>query len=467
MKFVNREEELQKLEEYHALSRKRLFMLAISGLRRVGKTTLVKEFIKGKDAIYFFVYEAKTSEELLAEFSEELRARGIISDMEKLDTWNLFFRVIFERCRNRTIIFDEFQNFWGVDKSVFSIMQRYCDEHRSSPILIIILGSLISLFKKIFEDKKHPLYGRVAGKIGLKPLSFNSCTKLLKTMHYKNKEEILKIYGIFGGFPKYYASIEQFGLENMKLFEIIEYLFIQENAPLEAEVPDLLKQEFGRRSALYYSILHAIASGKNRLSEIAARLKMKESSITRHLAELESRFQLIASVVPLGNKKSTRYSIAHPLVKFWFRFVYGKFSKYSIKDVKGMMENINNSFNSFFGKEFEKLSMEFILRSRLPFKIDYINNWWGSARLNGERKEIEIDIIALNHKSKEMMFVECKWKHNVDANKVLKELREKSRFVKWNREKEYFCIIAKSFGKKAIAKNVLLFDLDDFFKKPL
>jgi len=46
MKFINREQELAKLEEYYKFSQKGLFTVAIVGLRSVGKTTLVKEFIK-------------------------------------------------------------------------------------------------------------------------------------------------------------------------------------------------------------------------------------------------------------------------------------------------------------------------------------------------------------------------------------------------------------------------------------
>ncbi|MDP2908239.1 MAG: ATP-binding protein [Nanoarchaeota archaeon] len=59
MKFVNRENELKQMEEYSSLSKKQLITIAVSGLRRIGKTTLAKEFIKNKKAIYFFVYESK------------------------------------------------------------------------------------------------------------------------------------------------------------------------------------------------------------------------------------------------------------------------------------------------------------------------------------------------------------------------------------------------------------------------
>ena len=465
MKFINRQNELRQLDEFFRLSRKGLITIAVSGLRKVGKTTLIKEFIKGKKSIYFFVYESKTSLELLLEFGRKLKEHKIISELEEISTWSIFMEVIFKRCAGYVVVFDEFQNFYYLDKAVFSIMQRYCDENKEVPINIVILGSLIGLFKKVFEDKKQPLYGRISAKLKLNPFTLKDSIEMLQSLGYKDAEQMLRLYGLFGGFPKYYSSIEQFDLVKKDLFNVIEYLFIQENAPLESEVQDILKQEFGRRSSLYYGILHSIAIGKTKLNEIAAEARMKESSITRHLSELDERFGLITSIRAMGNKKSTRYHISHPLISFWFRFVYTKFSEYALRDTAELMGYIKLNFDSFFGRRFEEISKEFLsalnAQNKLPFKAEYINNWWGSTRIDGERKEVEIDLIATNRFLKSILFVECKWKEKVDANLLIQELKEKSKSVAWNNDKrkEYYCIIAKSFKKKISDKGVLLFTL--------
>ncbi|MCG2718733.1 MAG: hypothetical protein L6408_07875, partial [Nanoarchaeota archaeon] len=91
MKFIDRKNELKQMEEYFSLSKKQLITIAVSGLRRVGKTTLTKEFIKNKKAIYFFIYESKTSAELLREFSEELKKYEIITKLEKYN-WQKGYR---------------------------------------------------------------------------------------------------------------------------------------------------------------------------------------------------------------------------------------------------------------------------------------------------------------------------------------------------------------------------------------
>jgi len=78
----------------------------------------------------------------------------------------------------------------------------------------------------------------------------------------------------------------------------------------------------------------------------------------------------------------------------------------------------------------------------------------------------EIDIAALNERTKEILFCECKWKNKINAEKVLAELKEKSQHVQWHngKRKEHYAIFAKSFKKKFKEKNIHLFDLRDLEK---
>ena len=72
MRFYGREEELQTLSNFLQIVRKNHLsqMVAVTGRRRVGKTTLIlKAFEKEKDVVpvfYFFVERRTTEEELVA-----------------------------------------------------------------------------------------------------------------------------------------------------------------------------------------------------------------------------------------------------------------------------------------------------------------------------------------------------------------------------------------------------------------
>ena len=108
MKFVDREEELRLLNRYHELSRNKLIVLALYGLRRVGKTRLVREFCREKSYIYFFINPDKSPKSLLREFEDELKASGL-PNYVKLNDWRDFVRVLFDNFQQHVIILDEFQ----------------------------------------------------------------------------------------------------------------------------------------------------------------------------------------------------------------------------------------------------------------------------------------------------------------------------------------------------------------------
>jgi len=64
------------LEEAKKRSKRKLYTLVVYGLRRVGKTRLLLEFLEEKD-LYFFVNRGKTSESLLREYEEILRKKEL------------------------------------------------------------------------------------------------------------------------------------------------------------------------------------------------------------------------------------------------------------------------------------------------------------------------------------------------------------------------------------------------------
>ncbi len=86
MRFVNREKEIEILKNTRILSKRKLFSIAIWGLRRVGKTRMMLEFMEDTD-IYFYVNKNKTSMSLLDEYEIYLKNVNIINELEKLNSW--------------------------------------------------------------------------------------------------------------------------------------------------------------------------------------------------------------------------------------------------------------------------------------------------------------------------------------------------------------------------------------------
>ena len=274
-----------------------------------------------------------------------------------MPSWDKFFEI----CTTRNLpplVFDEFQNFIEVEPSVFGMLQKNIDLHENNHGLIIFAGSLIGLMKKMFQGSKEPLYGRIKRGNKINPLSLPSCFEIGKELNLK-KEEMLKLYSLFGGYPKYYAAIEDFDLKSRTALEIIDALFLCSGAPLEEEVNVILSQEFGGRSGVYYSILEAIAMGNNRLSSIASYLNVPATSITRQLNELKNHFELIEVEMPYCGKRGI-YVIKHPLLEFWFSLIYKNFSDYASRNPV-FINKIKENLNSFYGRAFERVAREYLI----------------------------------------------------------------------------------------------------------
>ena len=243
MLFINRKPECLYVEEARRLSKKKAFYVVIYGQRRIGKTRLILETLKKCD-IYFFVNKGKSSESLLREFEQILRDKKMLQELESLRNCDDFFKIIFSRYKG-TIAFDEFQNFLYVDKSVFGILQKHIDiNENKKDILVIFSGSTIGLIKKIFMDSKEPLYGRIKRQLCIKQMSFADTAEMCKEVGINNIEEIIKLYSIFGGFPKYYVAIEDENLHGKGADDIIKRFFMDENAILENEAIGILSIEF-------------------------------------------------------------------------------------------------------------------------------------------------------------------------------------------------------------------------------
>ncbi|MDO8339079.1 MAG: ATP-binding protein [Candidatus Burarchaeum sp.] len=457
MKFVNREAELEELEGLRALSKKKLFLTALYGLRRVGKTRLLLEFLKGK-GLYFFVNRNKTSADLLREYEGILKAGKILGELETLDSWDRFVEVITKR-ETPPVVFDEFQNFQFVEPSVFGILQKNVDLAEQGRGLIILSGSLMGLMKRMFQSSKEPLYGRIKKGRKLEPLGIKPCLELGSELKLR-REDLVKLYCIFGGYPKYYVAIEDYSLQGKSAEDIIGALLFAKGAPLEDEVNSMLSQEFGGRSGVYYSILEAIAAGNTTMSAIAGYLNTPVTSITRQMTELRDYFEFIEYEKPYSGKKGA-YRIRHPLMQFWFSQIYGRFSDYAARRPE-FMEGLKSGLDTAFGRAFEEPAREFLVSE---LKLTEARRQWG--KIAGAKKgenTYEIDLIG--KRQKETYAFEFKFKElgMKEALGVLEALREKAKNVPKLPSDARFGIVAKKLREKEKIRDAgfLAYDVEDF-----
>ena len=397
MKFYNRAKELKNLQDIEQLSQISSKMSIIVGRRRIGKTKLIREAYK--DSIYFFV--SKKDESLLCEeFITILQNSLDIKILGEFKKFSTLFEYIMQLAQNRafTLIIDEFQEFLSINNTIYSDMQNIWDSYKDSTKLNLVLsGSIYSLMKKIFEDKKEPLFGRANNKIHLKAFDINTLKEILKD-HYANftNEDLLSFYTLTGGVAKYveiFVEKGAFTLESQLNLIFDEYsLFLEEGK-------NLLIEEFGKEYTTYFSILSLISSSKTSRSEIESIL---ERNIGGYLDRLENEYSIIKKIKPIFAKEQSRtvkYEIIDNFFSFWFRFIYKYKSAVEIENFDFVKNIVKRDFSMYSGKFLERYFIEKLKRENL---FSNIGTYWEKSNKN------EIDIVALNSETKELALIEVK-----------------------------------------------------------
>ena len=502
MKFFGREKELGELEKI------RSGMAVIYGRRRIGKTELIKQLIKDKKAVYFFVNPKKTEKELLLDYVQELKEKLDLPEYIKVERWEEFLKLIFDlpKTEKLVIAFDEFQRFLQIRESIVYDFQKFWDLSEKKPYLIFS-GSSIGTIKKIFIENKAPLFKRSNLMINLEPFSFFEISVVLKKFGIKDIEEQVKIYCLFGGIIYYYTLIESANCKNFD--DIMDKLILNQNTPLRREVRDILVEEFGKDYSTYLGILTAISLGKTKRNEIADYIGFLSTSLSPYFFDLIDLLEVIKrqrKITEKNKSKDTRYMLKDNFINFWLKYIHKNESYFEIGEFNLIKEKIKKHLGKFFGLKFEGVAKELLIKlnkeNKLPFKFEKIGNQWGNYREDNKRKEYEIDLVVLNEDKKEIGFFEVKWRNlkEKETRKIIEELKEtlvvptvhrfferktnESKFVEWNnklknkkndesvegnrrylhKRKEFFGLIAKKIENKPKFKRegYLVFDLEDF-----
>lgn len=448
--FINREKELSFLQE--AFSSDRAELIVIYGRRRIGKTELIKKGIQGKKAGYFFVEQALEKDNLES-------FRNIISQtlnnplIRKGDfTWEELFELIANE-EKLIIAFDEFSNLISENKALLSKFGKIWDELlKNTTVKLILCGSSISMIENYLLNYKSPLYGRRTGQLLVKPLKAMHIIEFGATTF----EEVVEIFGITDGIPEYIKEVCYRLKHNERLDEVF-----QPNKSLFSEAEILIKSEL-RNPTRYFSILKAVAFGKTKFGEIVNYTDFPTATVSKYLSNLIN-LHIVEESYPMHDDKelrrNRRYYLSDNYFNFYFRFIYPNKSEMILN---GQITGFYSDYNRYLGKIFEKISKEFLEKSTglLPFKFSRIGKWW--------YKDKEIDLIVLNDETKEILFIECKWKR-LDYRsviKIIKSLKEKSKSFEWNNDKrkEYFGIISREIRNKEqlLKDGFIVFDMDDF-----
>ena len=448
--FIGRVNELKVLEETY---KKHGFqMTVIYGRRRIGKSRLITEFLKGKRASYYVASQVslednvkKWSAQVISDLNPELEGADF-GDLEG------FFRFVGNLSKKARIVLalDEIPYMAEADDSFLSRFQVAVDTiFTTKNIYLIICGSAVSFMEKEILSEKSPLFGRRTNQIFLKPFNYLESAEFVPKYSY---EEKAIVYGVTGGVAKYLTLFD----DSLSLDENLINNFFKSSGFLYEEPMNLLTQEF-RTINTYNTVIEVCAQGANKVNEIADKARITTATLSYVLKSLTTVgvISKVTSMTEKENTKKTAYEITDGMYRFWYTFIPA--GRAAIEMNRGEVyynNNVKGNLHSFMGKVFEEMCRYYTLSQGLDGKLKCIvtnvGNWWGPGH---DHIPTDIDVVGIDDSAKKAVLGECKFKNEAIGREVYEALMKRRGLIDKRYEETEFLLFSLSGFSKWVKEN--------------
>ncbi|MBR4606785.1 MAG: ATP-binding protein [Lachnospiraceae bacterium] len=463
--FIGRESEISVLENTY--NKDGFQMTVIYGRRRIGKSYLITEFMKGKKSSYY-VASQSSMEDNVRKWSVQL-VSDLVPEMEGVafDDLEAFFRFVGNLAQSERLVLalDEIPYMAEADDSFLSRFQVAIDTILSSKnIYLIICGSAISFMEREVLSEKSPLFGRRTNQIFLKPFDYLDSAKFVPKYGF---EEKAIVYGVTGGVAKYLTLFD----DNLPLDDNLINNFFKPSGYLYEEPINLLTQEF-RTINTYNAVIETCAGGANKMTEIADKAHVSTSALAYVIKSL-CTIGVISKVSPMTEKenaKKTAYEISDGMYRFWYSFIPAARASIEMNRGEVFYKNyVKDKLHSFMGSVFEEMCRHYVLSKgldgRLKCLVTNVGKWWGPGH---DRKPTDIDVVGIDHGGRKAVIGECKFKNEVIDKEVYEALMDRRGLIDKRYEEVEYLFFSLSGYSKWVKENaekgkVLLLTLSDLY----
>lgn len=416
--LIGRTSELSMLEESYQNGANSLTILY--GRSGIGKTALMKTFMRDKNCIYYSapaaagsaqeqLFSAQVQEQLSA-FAQTPAAFGTAPDYETvLRATNQITAPV------KLVIIEEFQNIIKQNDTFMAALAKLVrGELYDSPVMVVCTSSSISWIENSLVSAIGAHAYAITGFLKLKELSFVDTVRMFPKY---SVPDCLLVFAVTGGVPSYMAEFS----DSWTVRENICRNVLSDGCRLRTAGSDYIKEEL-RETALYNTILYHIAAGAYKLNDLHRETGFGRDKISVYLKNLMEReiVDKIFSFDTKGNEYTRKglYRIKSSYTQFWFRYLYTRESQLEQMTPEDFFDRyIADTLNAFAKETFVKVGTEYIelldSMGKLPVKIDRRGRWWGK---NGD-----IDIIACDE-AQHYVIGKCSWLAEVFTFEMFEEL---------------------------------------------
>jgi len=427
--FIGRQSELRELDGIYASGKFECVIL--HGRLRMGKTALLREFMKDKNCIYFAAGETSDRENLDSLISCVEAYPHTPEGESRLKSYyeEVFERIVKISAHSRVaLIIDEYQHLVGGSKDISKLICRFIDAKLSSGCLMLILcGSSEAVMDDETLGYASVFHGRRTAQIKLEPFSFFDVKRYYTQFP---PDDIAIIYGLTGGIPKYLNIMNP----ALTVEENIMNTFFNPSSELFEEPENFLRREV-RDPSYYNSILRAIAAGLRKNSEIASAVGIETSACTAYLKNLIS-YGILSKHTPVTERagKKTIYEIEDSMFLFWYRFVPEYASLIHCGMVSKIWRDVAKRVPAYMCKVFEDICRQWAVKrnadGKFPVRFVEVGRWWGTDLIS--KSDSIIPIVAYSDDDDHAMFGDAFWSDEPVNADALRSLEERSRLFRFS-----------------------------------
>lgn len=401
--MFDRDREWSLLTEFVGDDRPGATLGVVSGRRRQGKSFLLEAACQETGGFYFSAQEATEAESLSLIGTALTRYLDPVAPITPAD-WPTVIDILLRLGRERAVpvVLDEFPYLARASPALSSMIQAAYAPRRAersdSRTRLLLCGSARSFMGKLLSGSA-PLRGRASLDLTVQTLDYRLASQFWQLA---DPRLAVMVDAVVGGTPAYRTDMIRYDTPRdlADFDDWVARAVLSPGSPMFLEARYLLAEEPDLRdTALYHSVLAAIAVGNTRRGAIAAHVGRNSNELSHPLTVLEDAGLILREDDAFrGNR--TDYRINEPLLAFyhavmrpfWPQLLRGRAAAQ-------LWERSQRRFAStILGPHFERICREW----SLYFGADTFGDWpvhvaVGTVNDPASKTTCQVDVAVIGH----------------------------------------------------------------------
>ena len=329
MKFVGREQELSELNELW--ERRSSSFVICRGRRRIGKSTLIEEFVARSRCRFVEISglppdEKMTNQREIDSFCGQLSSQtGLPVGQAK--SWQQAFAMLADAVKGRAktvVLLDEISWMGKYDPSFPGELKNLWDIRlaRRDNLVFFVCGSVSAWIQKNILNNTG-FVGRISLEFVLEELKLKDCLEFWgRAGEHLSTHEFFDVLSVTGGVPRYLQEIDS----RLSAEENLRRMCFMPNGYLFKDFRSIFNDVFGETCVVKREIMLALRDGARNVSEIAQMTgKERGGYLSENLTELEKAgfVSRDEGLNPRTGQKAqeVRFRIRDNYCRFYLRYI--------------------------------------------------------------------------------------------------------------------------------------------------